>query len=133
MCTAVLSVEPGLPVLIAGVRDELADRAWEPPGQHWPGYPGLTGGRDLLAGGTWLAVSQQARRVACVLNGIGQQAPAATRLSRGILPLRAAAGEPLDPGALANLDPFRLLTAEPGLAAPQSWEGRPPRRAARPP
>ena len=27
MCTAVLSIEPGLPVLLAGVRDELTDRA----------------------------------------------------------------------------------------------------------
>lgn len=124
MCTAVLSIEPGLPVLLAGVRDELTDRAWEPPGRHWPQYPGLIGGRDLQAGGTWLAVSDQDRRVGCVLNAIGAMAPAATRRSRGSLPLTAAAGGPLDQDALADLDPFHLLTAEPAGAIIQSWDGR---------
>lgn len=124
MCTAVLSIEPGLPVLLVGVRDELTDRAWDPPGPHWPQYPGLLGGKDHQAGGTWLAVSAQDRRVACVLNGVGQPAPLASRLSRGVLPLRAAAGQPLDRSALASLDPFRLLTAEPGRAILQAWDGQ---------
>src|SRR5579859_5789478 len=124
MCTAVLSIEPGLPVLLAGVRDELTDRAWEPPGRHWPQYPGLTGGRDLQAGGTWLAVAQAGRRVACVLNGIGRPAPAAVRRSRGVLPLLAAAGEPHDRRMLAEFDPFLLVVAEPGAALVQSWDGR---------
>ena len=123
MCTAVLSVEPGRPVLLAGVRDELTDREWEPPGRHWAQYPGLVGGRDLKAGGTWLAVSDQDRRVGCVLNAIGTMAPAATRRSRGGLPLTAAAGKPLDWDELADLDPFHLLTAEPGRAIIQSWDG----------
>ena len=124
MCTAVLSVEPGRPVLLAGVRDELTDRPWEPPGRHWPEHQGLIGGRDLLAGGTWLAVSPADLRVACVLNGIGRPAPVATRRSRGVLPLLAAAGESLDLGMLADLDPFRLVVAEPGRAVIQSWDGR---------
>ena len=124
MCTAVLSIEPGLPVLLVGVRDELTDRTWDPPGPHWPQYPGLIGGKDHQAGGTWLAVSAQDRRVACVLNGIGQPAPLASRLSRGMLPLRAAAGQPLDRSELAGLDPFRLLTAEPGRAILQAWDGQ---------
>jgi hypothetical protein len=123
MCTAVLSVSPGLPVLLAGVRDEFTDRAWAPPGRHWPSLPGLLGGRDLQAGGTWLAVAPDGRRAACVLNGIGQLARAGQRQSRGTLPLRAAAGEPLDRDELARLDPFRLLTVEPGRAVIQSWNG----------
>src|SRR5271165_3211596 len=98
MCTAILSLEPGRPVLLAGVRDELTDRAWEAPGQFWPQYPGLIGGRDLLAGGTWLAVSPDGQRVACVLNGRGQPAPATSRRSRGVLPLLAAAGGAAKPG-----------------------------------
>src|SRR5260370_26300832 len=93
MCTAVLSIEPGLPVLLAGVRDELTDRAWQPPDRHWPEYPDLIGGLDLVAGGTWLAVAPRQRRVACVLNGIGLAAAAESRRSRGLLPLRAAAGQ----------------------------------------
>ncbi len=124
MCTVVLSIEPGLPLLLAGVRDEMTDRAWEPPASHWPAMPGLVGGRDLQAGGTWLAVAPDRRRVACVLNGTGQAAPAASRRSRGVLPLRAAAGAGLDRQTLPDLDPFRLLTADPGRAVLQSWDGR---------
>jgi Transport and Golgi organisation 2 len=124
MCTAVLSVEPGLPVLLVGVRDELTDRAWDPPGRYWPQCQGLIGGRDLQAGGTWLAVSDQDRRVGCVLNAVGTMAPAASRRSRGSLPLTAAAGLPLDRDGIADFDPFHLLTAEPGRAIMQSWDGR---------
>ena len=46
MCTAVLSIQPGQPILLAGVRDELTDRAWQPPARHWPEYPDLIGGRE---------------------------------------------------------------------------------------
>jgi Transport and Golgi organisation 2 len=123
MCTALLSIEPGLPVLLVGVRDELTDRAWKPPGRHWPQYRGLVGGQDLLAGGTWLAVAPQDRRVACVLNGRGQAAPAPSRRTRGVLPLQAAAGEALDLAGIAAFDPFHLLTVEPGRAMLQSWDG----------
>ncbi|HEX9063792.1 MAG TPA: NRDE family protein [Streptosporangiaceae bacterium] len=124
MCTAVLSIHPGQPLLLAGVRDELTDRAWQPPGRHWPDYPDLVGGRDLQAGGTWLAVDQDARRVACVLNGLGQAAPPEIRRSRGELPLRAAAGLPLDRAGLAGLDPFLLLVAGTGSATLTGWDGR---------
>ena len=123
MCTAVLSIKPGLPVLLVGVRDELTDRPWEPPGPHWPSYPGLLGGKDLQAGGTWLAVLPSRRRAACVLNGTGLMAPAATRRSRGELPLQAAAGEPIGEDGAADYDPFHLLVAEPGLAILRSWNG----------
>jgi hypothetical protein len=123
MCTAILSLEPGAPVLLAGIRDELVGRAWQPPGRHWPDYPGLIGGLDLLAGGTWLAVAPAARRVACVLNGRGVMAPAGSRQSRGVLPLQAAAEGKLPRAGMAGFDPFLLLLAEPGRAALASWDG----------
>ncbi len=123
MCTAILSIEPGAPVLLAGIRDELVDRAWEPPGQHWPDYPGLVGGRDLLAGGTWLALAPEAGRVACVLNGRGRMAPARSRRSRGVLPLQAAVEGKLGRAGLADFDPFHLLSAEPETATLWSWDG----------
>jgi hypothetical protein len=123
MCTAVLSIGPGLPVLLAGVRDELTDRPWEPPGPHWLSYPDLLGGKDLQAGGTWLAVQPSRRRAACVLNGTGLMAPPATRKSRGELPLLAAAGESIGRSGFADYDPFHLLVAEPGLAILRSWDG----------
>jgi hypothetical protein len=123
MCTAILSIEPDAPVLLAGIRDEFVGRAWQSPGRHWPDYPGLIGGRDLLAGGTWLAVAPSARRVACVLNGRGVMAPAGSRRTRGVLPLQAAAEGKLAPAGLADFDPFHLLTAEPGRVALASWDG----------
>jgi hypothetical protein len=124
MCTAILSLEPGAPVLLAGFRDELTDRAWQPPQRHWPGYPELIGGRDLLAGGTWLAVAPSARRAACVLNARGAMAPARSRRSRGVLPLQAAAEGKLAHAGLADFDPFHLLVTEPGRATLASWDGQ---------
>jgi hypothetical protein len=109
--------------LLLGVRDEFTDRSWVPPGYHWPRYPGLIGGKDLLAGGTWLAVAPDEGRAACVLNGRGRLAQVASRRSRGVLPLRAAAGEPLDQAELADLDPFHLLTVGPDRALLHSWDG----------
>jgi hypothetical protein len=123
MCTAILSIQPGAPVLLAGVRDELVSRAWQPPGRHWPDYPGLIGGRDLLAGGTWLALAPEARRVACVLNARGRMAPEQTRRSRGVLPLQAAVDGKLGRAGLADFDPFHLVSAEPGAATLWSWDG----------
>ena len=123
MCTAVLSIEAGRPVLLAGIRDELTDRPWQPPASHWPRDPDLVGGRDLQAGGTWLAVAPSRRRVACVLNGTGKAAPLGTRRSRGELPLLAAAGDRPGDAELADFDPFRLIVAEPGRAELRSWDG----------
>lgn len=123
MCTALLSIEPGRPVLLVGVRDELVNRAWEPPAPHWPELPDLIGGRDIQAGGTWVAVSPGHRRASCVLNARGHLALPASRVTRGVLPLQAAAGKPVDQDTLASTDPFHLITAEPGQALWQSWDG----------
>jgi hypothetical protein len=124
MCTAILSIEPGAPLLLAGVRDELFDRAWQPPGRHWPDHPRLIGGLDLQAGGTWLAVAPELRRVGCVLNARGRMAPQASRRSRGVLPLLAAEQGKLEPAGLADFDPFHVLSAEPERAVMWSWDGR---------
>jgi Transport and Golgi organisation 2 len=123
MCTAILGVSSDGTVLLAGVRDEFTQRAWQPPARHWPDRPGLIGGRDELAGGTWLALAPAVPRVACILNGRGRAAPASTRRSRGELPLRAAAGESLAPADLAAFDPFLLLVAEPGRVQLEGWDG----------
>jgi hypothetical protein len=124
MCTAIVSVGPGPAVLLAGIRDEFVARTWEPPARHWPEHQGLIGGRDLTAGGTWLAVSPEPRRAACVLNGRGTPAPASSRRSRGVLPLQAAAEGKLAQARLTDFDPFHLLVTEPGRAAMTSWDGQ---------
>jgi len=131
VCTVVLSFEPGnrVPLLLLGVRDELTDRPWLPPGRHWAGSP-LLGGLDEQAGGTWLAVHPDVPRVACLLNGRGTQADQARRRSRGELSLRAAAdGAGVlkelaeDPRALAAYDPFHLICADTGAVRLLSWDG----------
>ena len=123
MCTAILDLAPGAPALLAGIRDELVDRAWEPPGRYWPDHPGLIGGRDLQAGGTWLAVSPEDQRVTCVLNARGRPAEQATRRTRGVLPLQVAQEAKLSRDGLADFDPFHVLSAEPGMAMLWSWDG----------
>src|ERR1700761_9289871 len=74
MCTAIIGVGPDGTVLLAGVRGEFVQRAWQPPGHHWADRPaqpgqaalsGRVGGRDELAGGTWLALEPDVPRVAC--------------------------------------------------------------------
>jgi hypothetical protein len=118
MCTVVVSLEPSsaVPLLLIGIRDELAARPWQPPARHWPGSP-LIGGRDLQAGGTWLAVDPGVPRVACVLNGRGPLAPADTRRSRGELPLQGPDEN------LAVYDPFHLVTADTRKLSLLSWDG----------
>src|SRR5579872_46818 len=126
MCTVVVSLDPSarMPLLLVGIRDEMLDRPWLPPGRHWPDLP-LIGGQDKQAGGTWLAVHPAIPRVASVLNGLGQAAPEPFRKSRGDLPLLAAAGgrpaiDRLDPGAY---DPFHLVVADTWSVEMLSWDG----------
>src|SRR5581483_6073411 len=111
MCTVVVSVDPAsvVPVLFAGVRDEFLARPWEPPGRHWPDRPELIGGRDLRAGGTWLAVNPEHRRVAAILNAFGPPAPEDVRQTRGALPLLAANGEKVTDLDITRFDPFHLV------------------------
>ncbi|MQA97286.1 MAG: hypothetical protein GEV11_22575 [Streptosporangiales bacterium] len=127
MCTVVVCHRPGsaVPLLFAGIRDEMIGRAWEPPGRHWDAYPGLIGGRDLLADGTWMALNPAEGRVAGVLNGRGTDADERGRRSRGELPLRAAATGDLDvPEAeLAHFDAFHLVLGDRSGVRMWSWDG----------
>jgi hypothetical protein len=90
MCTVILRVDPGgaVPLALAANRDELLGRPWDAPAAWWPEQPEVVGGRDRLAGGTWLAVNG-AGVVAGVLNRVGSLGPAAGKRSRGELPLLA--------------------------------------------
>ncbi|MFB4262025.1 NRDE family protein [Nonomuraea sp. GTA35] len=122
MCT--LIVRTGRRLSLMGVRDELADRPWEGPGEHWPDYPGVIGGRDLKAGGTWLAVNPADRRAAALLNGRGRAADERTKVSRGDLALRAAyTGELPAEAGLRDYDPFHLVLADLARVRLLSWDG----------
>jgi uncharacterized protein with NRDE domain len=127
MCTVLLRFAPGerWPVLVGAVRDEFVERPWDPPGRHWDGAAGhLLGGRDRLAGGTWLAVDVGARAVAALLNAGRREEPSdgRPRPTRGTLALRALTGEGL-PDDIDRYDRFHLLRA--GLDGGElwSWDG----------
>ena len=125
MCTVIVSVDPvsEVPVLLAGLRDEFSGRPWLPPARHWPDRPELVGGRDLQAGGTWLAVNTVNPAVACVLNGEGRPAPERGRLSRGELPLLLASGGSLGSLLLDHFDPFHAIRADAETVRMWSWDG----------
>lgn len=131
MCTVLLRLAPDAlwPVLVAAVRDEFADRAWDPPAAHWTGgWTGILGGRDATAGGTWLAVDPSPSRpaVAALLNGTrrGPLEDGRTRPTRGTLALDVLTGEAaLDDESLADHDGFHLLFATLDGADMWSWDG----------
>jgi hypothetical protein len=125
MCTTIIGIDPdaAFPVLLIAVRDEFLDRPWQAPAAAWPEHPGILGGRDLLAGGTWLAVDPAAPRAAWVLNGHGAPAAGTGRLSRGELPLLAVTGGDLEGLDLPRYDPFHLISATPDRVAMISWDG----------
>ena len=90
MCTVITLQRPGhaWPLLLAANRDERLDRPWDSPARYWPGRPHVTGGRDRLGGGTWMACNERGL-VAAVLNRAGSLGPAPGKRSRGELPLMA--------------------------------------------
>jgi uncharacterized protein with NRDE domain len=90
MCTFILLHRPGAdwPLLAAANRDEMLNRPWEAPAAHWPELQGVVGGRDTLAGGTWLGINRSGV-VAAVLNRTRSLGPQAGKRSRGALPLMA--------------------------------------------
>ena len=90
MCTLVLLRRPGhrWPALIAANRDEMLDRPWDPPGEHWHDRPGVVAGHDRLAGGSWLGMNKSGVVVA-ILNRTDSLGPAADKRSRGELVLEA--------------------------------------------
>jgi uncharacterized protein with NRDE domain len=101
---------------VAANRDERLDRPWQPPRLLVPDPP-VFGGRDLVGGGSWLAVNLRAGFVVGVTNARLGTPPA--ERSRGHLVVDLAAEQTLaDAGALlSELDlsrygPFDLMLAD---------------------
>ncbi|MGP0001039.1 MAG: NRDE family protein [Acetobacteraceae bacterium] len=120
MCTVVVLIRPGhaWPLVLAANRDEMLNRAWDPPAGYWPDRPGIIAGRDRSGGGTWMGLNRDGV-VAAVLNRPGSLGPAAGKRSRGELPLLALEHRSADAAAtaIAILDAgawrsFNLLLAD---------------------
>ena len=120
MCTLVILRRPGhdWPLIIAANRDEMAGRAWDAPGRHWPDRPHVIAGHDRTAGGSWLGVNDD-RLAAAVLNRHGSLGPQDGKRSRGELPLDALdhAEAEIAAEALSHLDggayrSFNLIVAD---------------------
>lgn len=85
MCLIVLSLgqHPEYPIILAANRDEFHARPTQ-AASWWPDKPDILGGRDLQAGGTWLALHRNGR-FATVTNFSDAKAPSAKLRSRGHL------------------------------------------------
>ena len=96
VCTVIVAWKcfPDAPVVVAANRDELLDRPSDPPTMLQTDPP-RWGGRDRLAGGTWLAVDPAGRVGAVTNRHPGGRLPArdASRQSRGRLPLDVLTGD----------------------------------------
>jgi hypothetical protein len=110
------------PLLLAAVRDEFTRRPWDPPAAHWPALsPSIVGGRDRMAGGTWLALRHDRPAVAALLNGV--RLPALERPTRGSLPLAALTDAVPAPDELRTYDGFHLLYGTADLVRVWTWDG----------
>ncbi|SFF22547.1 Uncharacterized conserved protein, contains NRDE domain [Fontimonas thermophila] len=78
-----LDAHPRYPLVIAANRDEFHDRP-AAPADWWPGTASVFGGRDLLKGGSWLALARD-RRWAVVTNVRRMIPPDPKAPSRGAL------------------------------------------------
>jgi uncharacterized protein with NRDE domain len=85
MCLLVIAfgVHADYPLIVAGNRDEFHERPTQ-EAQWWPDKADVLGGRDLEAGGTWLALHRRGR-FATVTNYRGAKAEDGDKESRGHL------------------------------------------------
>lgn len=107
MCLIVIAhnVDAGFPLIVAGNRDEFHARPTQ-DAHWWPDKPDILGGRDLQAGGTWLAVHRNGR-FAAVTNYRDAVAKAGKLESRGHL-VTGFLDTALAPSAYVNsIDPDR--------------------------
>lgn len=110
MCVVALAhrVHPDWPLILIGNRDEFHGRPAAPL-HAWDDGSGIVAGRDLQAGGTWLGVQPEQRRIVVVTNVRGAL-PDPDKESRGALVTDMLRGDGLfaDP-VLADLDRFNAF------------------------
>jgi hypothetical protein len=90
VCSVVVRWSRGRPVRILALRDELVGREFDDPAAWWPEFPGVVGGRDRVAGGTWCATRVDTGTTALVVNRPEKRVADPGAPSRGVLPLLGA-------------------------------------------
>ncbi len=83
MCLLLVAyrMHPAYPLVVAGNRDEFHARPTR-DAEWWDDKPDVLGGRDLEAGGSWLAINRRGR-FAAVTNYRDADRPAGSKISRG--------------------------------------------------
>jgi uncharacterized protein with NRDE domain len=117
MCVVALALDchPRWRLVLAGNRDEYHERAAAPLAR-WADAPAVIAGRDLVAGGSWLGVSE-AGRLAVVTNIRNPAGPDPAKASRGALVGDwLAAGRAPELEVLPGYNPFNLLLIGAGEA-----------------
>jgi hypothetical protein len=122
VCTVLVRWSAGRPAQILALRDELTTREFDEPGRWWPDLPGVVGGRDRVAGGTWCATGIGTGTTALVLNRPEKRLGDPGAPSRGVLPLFAVRhghdwARHLDPAGMASF--ALVLVAPDGLT---TWQ-----------
>lgn len=102
MCLLLIAIDatPDFPLLLLGNRDEFLARA-SAPAQPWNEDSRVVGGRDLVAGGSWLALREDGRFAAVTNRRSG--VPATAPRSRGWLVRDFVSGEAAPAPFLAAL------------------------------
>ena len=126
MCTLILAIDVVAPgtVLLGANRDENPARRSDPP-LRLSEAPPIAGGRDRVAGGTWLALHGRDTAIA-MLNRRGSGGSAPTR-SRGLLALDVARDPrpevPFECLVRERYAPFTLVVARPVRSWLLAWDG----------
>ncbi len=109
------------PLRILAVRDELTSRDFDDPDAWWPDHPGVIGGRDRQAGGSWCVTDVATGITALVLNRIERRTGTP---SRGVLPLAAVAAATSWPDRVEHraMASFTLVLAGPAGVIAWIWD-----------
>ncbi len=118
MCLLLVAVDavPGRPLLLLGNRDEFHARP-SAAAAPWPDLPGVSGGRDLEAGGSWLAVHDNGRMAAVTnirLLNVQRGARSRGDLVRDFVAGDASAAEAIEvvQREVGDYAPFNLVLAD---------------------
>jgi len=128
MCTLMVlyRAPPEFWLIAAANRDERLDRPSAPPGILREN-PRAVGGKDLVAGGTWLGLN--AYRLFAAVTNRRDGAPDPARRSRGLLALdalgcaRAPAAASCAAEAAARHNPFNLVLLDPREGVVVAYDG----------